>query len=294
MFDASEYAVLGYDESTAAQRLAKMLTCKYHSIQTHHFPDGESRITLPTTHVSKVIIYRSMDRPNDKLIELLLTIRTLRANGVKHITLVAPYLCYMRQDCAFEEGDVVSQQVIGEFLSQHVDTLLTVDPHLHRVHELSQAIPCQQAINITAAPLFRDYIDQHLKDAILLGPDAESEQWVKSIAGKDYNHGVAHKQRHGDRDVTIQLPDIVLENKTIVLIDDVISTGQTLLKTVEAIRQHQAEKIIIMVTHALFADEDFDQTLYDNGVTDIVSTDSIPHRSNQLELASLLAKAITN
>ena len=294
MFDASEYVVLGYDESkAAAQGLAKALTCDYRDIQVHRFPDGESRVTLPACAASKVIIYRSMDRPNDKLIELLLTIRTLRANGVKHITLVAPYLCYMRQDCAFEKGDVVSQQVIGEFLSQHVDTLLTVDPHLHRVHKLSEAIPCQQAINITAAPLFRNYLDQHLKDAILLGPDAESEQWVKSIAGEDYNYGVAHKQRHGDRDVAIQLPDLVLENKTIVLIDDVISTGQTLLKTVEAIRRHQAEKIIIMVTHALFADEDFDQTLYDNGVTDIISTDSIPHRSNQLELASLLADAIT-
>ena len=293
MFDASEHVVLGHPESaSAARRLAQTLGCAYDEIQIHRFPDGESRVTVPTEIAAKVILYRSLDRPNDKLIELLLAIRTLRTNGIKQITLVAPYLCYMRQDCAFTAGDVISQQVIGEFLSQHVDKLITVDPHLHRVHELAQAVPCKEVINITAAPLFREYLDQNLSDAILLGPDAESEQWVASIAGKDYNFGVAHKQRHGDRKVEILLPSLPLHNKTIVLIDDVISTGQTLLKTVEAIRQHQPESIIIMVTHALFADEDFDQTLYNSDVADIISTDSIPHHSNQLRLASLLAKAI--
>ena len=294
MFDADKSVVLGHTECRGpAQRLAEALACDYKEIHIHHFPDGESRVNLPTDIAGNVILYRSLDRPNTKLIELLLTLRTLRDNGAKSITLIAPYLCYMRQDCAFQTGDVISQQVIGDFLAQYVDTLITVDPHLHRVHELKQAVPCPQAINITAAPLFRDYLDLHLRDAILLGPDAESKQWVASIAGNNYSFGVAHKQRHGDRDVEIQLPELLLQNKTIVLIDDVISTGQTLLKTVEAINQHHAEKIIIMVTHALFADTTFDQVLYDNGVADIISTDSILHRSNQLELVSLLVEAIT-
>lgn len=293
MFVASQSLVLGYAECrNAAQRLASTLDCDYKEIRLHHFPDGESRVNVPTEAASNVIIYRSLDRPNNKLIELLLSISALRDNGAKQITLIAPYLCYMRQDCAFEAGDVISQQVIGDFLAQHVDTLITVDPHLHRVHELKQAVPCPQAINITAAPLFRDYLHQHIHDAVLLGPDEESEQWVASIAGDDYNFGVARKQRHSDLDVEIHLPNLPLQNKTVVLIDDVVSTGQTLLKTVEAIQLQQPEKIIIMVTHALFADEDFDQTLYDNGVADIISTDSIPHRSNQLELALPLAAAI--
>lgn len=293
MFCADDYTVLGHAESAvAAQDLAQTLGCAYAEIRIHHFPDGESRVSLPTMLTNNIILYRSLDRPNDKLIELLLTTRTLRANGVKHITLVAPYLCYMRQDCAFESGDVISQQVVGGFIAQHIDKLITVDPHLHRVRELSQVIPCQQTICLTATALIRDYLDQHLADAILIGPDAESEQWVASIAGEGYRFGIAHKQRHGDRDVDIQLPDLPLQNRSLVLIDDVISTGQTLLKTVEALREHQPEKIVIIVTHALFADEDIDQTLYDNGVVDILSTDSIPHRSNQLALASLLAEAI--
>ena len=209
MFCAKDYIVLGHAESAvAAQNLAQMLACAYDEIRIHHFPDGESRVSLPTTLASNIILYRSLDRPNDKLIELLLTTRTLRANGARHITLVAPYLCYMRQDSAFESGDVISQQVVGEFIAQHIDKLITVDPHLHRVHQLAQVVPCQQTICLTAAPLIRDYLDQHLADAILIGPDAEAEQWVASIAGEHYRFGVAHKQRHGDRDVDIQLPDL--------------------------------------------------------------------------------------
>jgi ribose-phosphate pyrophosphokinase len=291
---AHEHLVLGHPESaSAARNLALELGHPYAEVQIHHFPDGESRVKLPTELARHVIVYRSLDRPNNKLVELLLTTRSLREQGVEQITLVAPYLCYMRQDCAFEAGDVVSQQVIGEFLSQHIDTLLTVDPHLHRVHQLSQAVPCQRALNITAAPLFRDYLDQSVPNAILLGPDAESEQWVASIAGHDYQYGVAHKQRFGDRQVQIQLPEVALQGQTVVLIDDVISTGQTLLKTVEAIKQQQVRKIVILVTHALFADSEFDQTLYDHGVADIISTDSIPHRSNRLMLATSLAGALT-
>lgn len=293
IFGTGDRIVLGHAECRhAAQALATLLDCDYGEIQIHHFPDGESRVKVPTEVASNVILYRSLDRPNHKLIEFLLSIRTLRDNGAQHITLIAPYLCYMRQDCAFETGDAISQQVIGEFLAQHVDALITVDPHLHRVHELKEAIPCPVAINITAAPLFRDYLDQHQRDAILLGPDAESEQWVASIAGNEYTFGVASKQRLGDRDVEIRLPDLPLHNRTTVLIDDVISTGQTLLKTVEALQQLQPAKIIIMVTHALFADEDFDQILFDRGVADIISTDSIPHHSNQLSLASLIAEVI--
>ncbi len=296
MFIKQDHVVLGHPESTvAARHLAETLDCAYHEIQIHHFPDGESRVTLPVDLPARVIVYRSLNRPNDKLIELLLTTRALRNQGTTHITLVAPYLCYMRQDCAFEAGDVISQRVVGEFIAQHIDRLITIDPHLHRVQTLLEAVPCQQAISLTAAPLFRDYLEQHLdNNAILLGPDAESEQWVASIAGDRYRFGVAHKQRHGDRDVEILIPSLPYQGHTIVLIDDVISTGQTLLKTVEAIRTHQPEKIVILVTHALFAEPDFDQTLYDNGVTDIISTDSIPHRDNPLLLAPLLARAITD
>ncbi|MFO7602478.1 MAG: ribose-phosphate diphosphokinase [Gammaproteobacteria bacterium] len=294
MLNTTEPVVLSHPESApAAESLAAALGCACRAIDLHRFPDGESRVTLPTELSTRVILYRSLDRPNPKLIELLLTIRGLRARGVQHITLVAPYLCYMRQDCAFEPGDVISQQVIGEFMAQHVDTLISVDPHLHRVSTLTEAMPCPQAMSLSAAPLFRDYLDQHHRGAVLLGPDAESAQWVASIAGDAYPFAVAQKHRHGDREVHIELPPLELRDQTVVLIDDVISTGQTLLKTVEALHQQQVRGIIILVTHALFADEDFDQALYASGVTEIISTDSIPHRSNRLALAPLLAAALT-
>ncbi|MCZ4328253.1 ribose-phosphate pyrophosphokinase-like domain-containing protein, partial [Brachybacterium paraconglomeratum] len=86
-------------------------------------------------------LYRSLDQPNEKLVELLLAARTARTLGAPHLTLVAPYLPYMRQDIAFSPGEAVSQRIVGPFLASLVDAVITVDPHLHRVASLRDVVP---------------------------------------------------------------------------------------------------------------------------------------------------------
>ncbi len=158
------------DYTEPAQRLAQTLACDYEPLRVHRFPDGESQVTVPTDPASHIIICQSLDRPNDKLIELLLAIHTLRQAGVKRISLIAPYLCYMRQDKAFHPGEAISQQIVGRFLAELIDDLITVDAHLHRI-SLQQAIPLDKAINLSAA---RIGIPAATTNPLLLGPDNES------------------------------------------------------------------------------------------------------------------------
>ncbi len=280
------------DYTLPAQRLASALGTEYQAIRVHEFPDGECKVTVPSQPAAHIIICQSLHHPNNKLIELLLATQTLRASGVKRISLVAPYLCYMRQDKAFLQGEAVSQQIIGQFLADLVDDLISVDAHLHRVATLQQVIPLKNAINLSAAPVLGQFLLQQDLQPLLLGPDSESQQWARQIAEVGgFEWTVANKERHGDIDVTITLPSIDFHNRNVVLIDDVISSGHTLAQTARQIRSAGASKIYCLVTHALFADGALD-LLRQAGIAGIWSSDSISHPSNVIHLANFLASQI--
>jgi len=119
------------DYSEPARSLATALGCSSSEISRHHFPDGEVSLKLPTPLSGDVLICQTLDQPNGKLIELLLAANTARRLGAARVFLVAPYLCYMRQDMEFEPGQAISQPIIGALLSDNFDGVFTVDAHLH-------------------------------------------------------------------------------------------------------------------------------------------------------------------
>lgn len=285
--------LLGFsDYRPQGEALAAALGIPFVLVDVHRFPDGESKLTLPDTLPETAILCRSLDHPNDKLIELLLAARTAREHGVKHLTLVAPYLCYMRQDIAFHPGEAVSQRIIGRFLADLFDRVITVDPHLHRITRLEQAIPGREAISLGTAEVMREFLLSNTTRPLLVGPDGESEQWVRAIAepaGLDY--AVATKERLGDREVRISLPEHDYHQHEVILVDDMISTGRTLINVARQLKRQGAEVIHCLITHALFCD-DVTQALHDAGIEHIWSSDSISHPSNAVILTALLAGAV--
>ncbi len=285
--------LLGFSEyEQPAKNLAEVIDIPYQEILIHRFPDGESRIQLPRRLPETVIICRTLDHPNDKLVELLLAAAGARELGARRLLLVAPYLCYMRQDKAFHPGEVVSQHIIGRLLADHFDGLLTVDAHLHRVHRLADAVPMQQAANLTATEPMARFLQDRLDNPMLIGPDEESEQWVAAIAsheGLDYQ--VARKERLGDRNVQVTLPAGEYQGRDLVLVDDVASTGRTLEMAARALQPYDPASVSVLVTHALFIG-DAEERLYRAGIEKIWSSDSIPHPSNQIVLGPLLGQAL--
>lgn len=276
-----------------ALALANRLNIPLAEVAVHHFPDQESFIELPAALAEHVIVCRSLNHPNDKLIELLLCASTARKLGAKRMTLVAPYLCYMRQDFANRPGVAISQTIVGKLLANLFDDVVTVDPHLHRISALSQAIPCKNAVSLSASDAIARFLKQRFDHALLLGPDSESEQWVDAIAQRiGFNYAVAEKKRLGDKQVELTLPDRDYRNQSIVIIDDMASTGRTLAKTAELLHAEGAVDIYAVVTHALFC-ENAERIILASGAKELWSTDSIDHPTSCIKLGKLLAEALS-
>ncbi len=275
-----------------ATQLAEQLKCPVRKTDLHLFPDEESLVQLPPDPAAEVIVYQSLDHPNPRLIELLLLARTARDLGVRHLTLVAPYLCYMRQDKAFQPGQAVSQQIIGRFLADLFDAVITVDPHLHRVRSMAQAVPAKQALALSASRLIGEFIRQRHPDVLLVGPDSESAQWVSEVAqsgGMDFV--VAHKIRHGDTAVEISLPAFDYSGRDAVIVDDIASSGHTLATAATQLFEQGIRSVSVVVTHALFMGDALER-IRRVGVESIWSTDSVEHETNVISLAPLLAEGI--
>ncbi len=279
-------------DSEIAQRAAQAAGLQALCIERHRFPDGELRLRLPERLPPRVVFWRTLNDPNEKLVELLLAAQAARSLGGQHLTLVAPYLAYMRQDIAFNPGEVVSQRIVGRFLAELFDAVITVDPHLHRVATLEEAVPVATAVVLSGAPVLADFVRQHRPNALLIAPDEEALQWVAQAAARHgWDHAVCHKQRHGDRAVSIELPAMPVKGRTVVLMDDVASSGHTLAQAARALLAAGAASVDVAVTHALFAEGAL-ALVKDAGVGEVWSPDCITHPSNAVSMVPALAEAL--
>jgi len=279
------------DELQFARQLATAAGLTPQQIARHRFPDGELKLTLPPRLPERVILLRSLHQPNEKLVELMLAAQTARELGARELILVAPYLGYMRQDIAFRAGEAVSQKIVGWFLADLFDTVITVDPHLHRTGELHTAVPAAHAIAVATAPLLARFLEGKEDNPILIGPDEEAEQWVRAAAADRYPWTVCRKTRNGDRDVEVALPGIDVKGRDVVLIDDIASTGRTLAQTVYGLWAAGVANIDVFVTHPVFVGDALD-VLRAAGVGSIWSSDTVPHPTNAISVVPLLAEAL--
>lgn len=291
--ELSAACVLAFDDETAfAARLAAALEIPLHVVDRHRFPDGEVKLRLPSALPPRVILLRGLHHPNEKLVELLLAAPGARELGAREVTLVAPYLAYMRQDMAFAPGEVVSQRHVGALLAQAFDAVITVDPHLHRVRSIDDVVPQRRGVALSAAPLLGAWIAQQVAAPVIVGPDEESDQWVREAArGHGLEAASGRKLRRGDCDVSVMLPDVDVQGRAVVLMDDVASTGHTLAAAASQLRERGAASIDVAVTHALFVGDAIER-LHQAGVLRVWSTDAVPHETNRVSVVPLLATAL--
>ena len=257
-------------------------------IVVHRFPDGESLVRIRPPAGMHAVVVHSLHNPNAKLVETLMAADALRRAGAKRVTLVAPYLAYMRQDKVFAAGEPIAQRVIGDCSGRAFDGVLTVEAHLHRVHRLSDVISGHSR-SISAAPVLAEWVQQHACDSMVVGPDVESGPWVREIARlANVPSLIGSKQRLKDRVVHIEFAATAEIRPHAVIVDDIASTGVTMAVAARALQQRGVESIDAVVVHAVFAAGAIDR-IRANGVRRIVSCDTIPHSTNGISCAQLLA-----
>lgn len=280
------------DEEGIAHAAAEAAGHALAVIECHRFPDGEMRLRLPPALPAQVVLWRGLQQPNEKLVEVLLAAQTARRLGARHLSLVAPYMAYMRQDIEFNPGEAISQRVVGGFLAGLFDAIITMDPHLHRVATLHEAMPVKDAIALSGAPLLADHVATQREEPLLMGPDEEALQWVAVAAARHgWDFAVCRKTRHGDRDVDIELPDLPVAGRAVVLMDDVASSGHTLARAATRLRAAGARSVDVAVTHALFVPGAV-QLVRSSGVGEIWSTDCISHPSNAVSIVPAVVRAL--
>ena len=274
------------------EKLCDQLGLEQGRLEFRRFPDGETYLRVDTpVSGARCIVLADLSNPDARYLAHIFLFETLRELGARSVGLVAPYLCYMRQDRRFRDGEAVTSGVFARSLSRHIDWLITVDPHLHRYHALGEiySVPTQV---VQGAPALAGWL-RGQSDLLLVGPDAESEQWVASIAqASSHPYVIGAKQRLGDRRVEVALPDISrYQGRTAIIIDDVISSGRTVGECVKALRSQGMEAILCAAVHGIFA-EASDQYLLDTGLQALVTTNTIPHRTNGIDISELLAPSI--
>ncbi len=288
---SASLVVHAFDETAGlAKRLARALNARASLILEHRFPDRECLVRVAHRNDAEAIVVQSFNEPDGKLLPALLAADALHRAGARRVTLVAPYLAYMRQDRVFRPGESVSQTVFGECLGRWFDRVFTVEAHLHRIRRLSEATKCRGR-SLSAAPVVAQWLARQAPDALVVGPDEESQTLVESIArvaGVRWAAGI--KTRIDDRRVRIRFPDLPAGDRA-VIVDDIASSGATIAAAAGALRARGVRTLDAVVVHAIFARGAL-ELMRRAGVRRIVSCDTIPHPTNRISCAPLIAAAL--
>ena len=277
---------------TATMRLAIPLRAELGHTAVTRFPDGESYVRLYTpVHGAEAAIVCTLDRPDEKLLPLLWLAIAARQGGARRVGLMAPYLPYMRQDVIFNAGEIRAAEHFAALLNPVFDWLVTVDPHLHRISHLSEVYRVP-TVAVEAAPAIAEWIQTHVQAPFLIGPDEESRQWVEQVAGMCGAPWAAlTKTRHSAWHVEVtELPNIP-PRCVPVLVDDIISTGRTMLAAAGLLQRAGKPQPVCVGVHAVFAADAYSQLCAASA--EVVTCDTIPHPSNQIALTGPLVDAIS-
>lgn len=288
-----ENIIAGFSESRElAASIARRSGSRLTIIDVGNFPDKETNLRFNVDlRGKKVFLVRSLDDPDRKIIEVLFAAQTAKELGAKKVVLIAPYLCYMRQDKRFRPGQAVSSRIIAKLFNMFLDGLITIDPHLHRYKRLNEIFK-KNPKRLTAIRLIAEFIRKEIKNPFIFGPDFESYQWAKTAAcmiGCEVD--VLKKHRYGSDTVRIKIKEkLDLGSKSAVIVDDIISTGHTVIEVIKDLKALGAKKIYCICTHGIFA-EDSLRKIEGLGAK-VVSTNTIKTRVSRIDVSGMIAEEI--
>lgn len=277
-----------------ARKIAKEIEVKYSEIKIDSFPDGDIYLKFNIDVKGKKVVLVESFQPNSNnaLFNILFAAKTAKDLGATKVILIAPYLAYMRQDKRFNPGECISSKVMAELLNSSIDKIITIDPHIHRYKSLKDifTIPAK---NLTANDCIADFISEKYNNTAIIGPDWESYQWAEKISKKaGVENTILEKTRHNYRNVDVEMKnEIDIKGKNVIIVDDIISTGNTMIKACQKAKKLGAKSVNAIGVHALFVEKAFDK-MKKAGFKDIISVNTIEHPTNKIDITPILIEEI--
>ena len=276
--------------SSLAKKISLHLDVEYKNTELRVFADGESKIRLDNVAKKNCIIIHSTYPPTDRhLMQLFMVIYKCKEDGASNICVVSPYLAYTRQDKVFVDGEIITINLVTKILASLGTTkLITVDSHSPNARNCSLA-----TLDLTAIPSLSAYVKKNItiNNPIVISPDVGGIERAKKFA-RLINANILSLVKTRDRftgDVSISLSEqLPLRKRTALIIDDMITTGTSVIKAMELLKKNKIGDVYVICTHALLLD-DAKEKLLKAGIKEILSTNSIPNEFAKVDLSSVIS-----
>jgi ribose-phosphate pyrophosphokinase len=283
------YVVGGTASKTVAEDLSKELHTPLAKTISKRFPDDELYIRILDDISGEDVIIVQTTYPDSNIVELFLLQNAVKEAGANKVTVIIPYLGYGRQDKKFETGEPISARAIAEHISLHADKAITVDPHKQHILDFF-TIP---AFSCSAVPELATYLKKKDIDMVL-APDKgalDRAKQASNIIGCNFDY--IEKTRIDGATVEIKPKNLQVNNKKVAIIDDIISTGGTMAKSIKELKKQGAKKILVACTHGLFAGEAI-KKIISAGCNEIISTDTIRSEFSKVKIAPCISQLLSS
>jgi ribose-phosphate pyrophosphokinase len=287
--------VAGSSHPGMALSIARALEAKANFPVVERFPDGETHVVSPAVEGTAVYVQTMHPYPNEMLVEMEFTVDLLKELGATRVIAVIPYLAYTRQDTRHAEGEAVAVKTMLRLLEgAGVNDIVSVDIHLHRLglKDLS-SMTSIKLYEVSAVDALAMEAGRFLKKPVVVGPDSESERWAKRAAGLlDSNYDVLEKHRISPKEIEIRPKTLDVKGRDVLIIDDIVSTGDTIKKVIESLRAKGADRIAAAFTHGVLSGEDAAAGLYRAGANYLISTNTIDNEFSRVNVGPIIAQKL--
>lgn len=283
--------IAGPASADLAEKIAKHLGSKLVAAELRVFSDGESKIKMGKASKNCVIVQSTYPPPDTHLMQALMMAKKCVDDGARDVCSVIPYLAYARQDRVFLDGEVVSIALVAKLLeAAGIKHVVTVDIHSQLALSHFRSIE-----NVSSIPFLADYAAKmKLRRPVAVSPDAGGAGRANEFARLLKTEAVALKKTR-DRttgEVTVdEKIDIDVSGRDAILVDDMISSGGSIVKAAQALRKNGANRVYAMCAHALLIG-DAAQKIKAAGVEDIIATNSVPGQYSKVDLSTAIAQAL--
>ena len=286
----------GSSSENLANSVANQLGIAVGKVEIKRFPDGEKYLrVLSEVKDEHAIVIQSMHHtPDDFLFEYLLLVDGLKDLGAKRVSSFIPYFAYARQDERFKPGEALSFRTVTKLIETvGTDEVYTIDMHQHRVLKSADVFKIPSH-NLSAMPLLANYVRKEgkLRNPLVIGPDAEAEQWAKLASetlGTDYD--IFTKKRFAADKVVVTPRSANAKGRDILIVDDIISTGGTIIEAAGILHSQGANQIEVACTHPILATDALAR-IKKAGVLNVIGTDTVPSPISYVSVAPLIAEHI--